>query len=177
MTTTSSKLLAELRGGSATDFLPTVVDDLTLAIDHEGTSPDQEIPPSAAIWVGNLRRIGAKKLTTCGLSVVADDAQLLISELVTNALQHGTGNQLVFHLTIGTDAIVMAVSDGSPDRPEVRTASVEEESGRGMFLIDALADTWGVSPDGTTTWCVLPVPASTRKSRTPRCSRQNSQPP
>jgi anti-sigma regulatory factor (Ser/Thr protein kinase) len=115
--------------------------------------------------VGNLRRIGAKKLHAWGLAVLADDAQLLISELVTNGLRHGTGHQIVFRLVIGVDMLVMEVDDGSPGRPEVRDASFDEENGRGMFLIDALAASWGVSADGTRTWCTLTKPEQKPTSR------------
>ncbi|WP_435127741.1 ATP-binding protein [Actinacidiphila sp. bgisy144] len=174
MTVTSTSLLAEIHGCPSRDVLSTVVDDLTLIVDHESPSQEHGMPASTAMWAGALRRIGAKKLAACGLAALVDDAQLLISELVTNALQHGAGHQLVFHLAIGTDEIVMAVSDGSPEHPTVRRAGAEEENGRGMFLVDALADAWGVSPDGTSTWCLLTVPEAARNSVQPGCRKRRS---
>lgn len=138
----------------------TVVDDLSLTISREGPPSDGHLPCSTARWVGRLRRIAGAKLRVWGLAALVDDTQLLISELVTNALQHGTHDRIVFRLVIGTDALVVEVDDGSPGRrPTVRTADSDAENGRGLVLVDALATSWGVSEDGTRTWCALKATA------------------
>jgi anti-sigma regulatory factor (Ser/Thr protein kinase) len=148
---------------------------MTLAI--ERLADRERMPSSCAIWVGNLRRIGAHRLSAHGLSSLVDNAELLISELVTNALQHGAGERIVFHLVITVDMVMIEVDDGSPCRPVVRSAGDFEESGRGMLLVSALADSWGVSPDGTRTWCTLATPASARRSRPRVCLRRAPEPP
>lgn len=73
---------------------------------------------------------------------VRDAAVLLTNELVTNALVHGDGR---FSLEIdrGRDAIVVAVSDRNPDVPRVLHPSGDREHGRGMAIVDSLADAWG----------------------------------
>ena len=106
-------------------------------------------------WVGRLRRISAAKLRAWGLAPLIDDAQLLVSELVTNALRYGQGVEIEFRLAITLQGMLLAVNDGSDRRPRLRVVGDSSETGRGLFLVAALADDWGVSPDGTTTWCTL----------------------
>jgi anti-sigma regulatory factor (Ser/Thr protein kinase) len=106
-------------------------------------------------WVGRLRRIGAAKLCLCGLAPLVDDAQLLISELLTNALRYGEGGEIEFRLAITSRGLLVAVNDGSAHRPRLNVADATDETGRGLYLVAAFADDWGVSPDGTATWCTL----------------------
>lgn len=155
------KVLAELHAGSPADVLPTVLDDVSLIIDREPLSADGEVPRSTAQWVGRLRRIAGAKLRLLGMAALVDDTQLLISELVTNGFQHGTYTRIVFRLVIGTEAVVVEVNDGSPDRrPETRRADSDAESGRGLAIVSALATSWGVSEDGTSVWCALALPGA-----------------
>ncbi|MER5462376.1 ATP-binding protein [Streptomyces sp. NPDC002668] len=163
MTTRSTERLAELYAASATDPLPTVLDDLSLTIERTSQPDGADVAASADIWVGRLRRIGAAKLNHWGLSALVDNAQLLISELVTNALKHGTGPEIVFRFIVGTDVVVLEVDDGSPGRPRIREAGPAEESGRGMLLVAAISASWGVSEDEARTWCTLTTPTTARR--------------
>ncbi|MFJ4407233.1 ATP-binding protein [Streptomyces sp. NPDC088910] len=106
-------------------------------------------------WVGRLRRISAAKLRAWGLDPVMDDVQLLVSELITNALRYGEDGEIGFRLVITLQGVLIAVNDGSGRRPRLSVVDEESETGRGLFLVAAIADDWGVSPDGTTTWCTL----------------------
>ncbi|MET8979394.1 ATP-binding protein [Streptomyces sp. NPDC004539] len=83
---------------------------------------------------------------------------MVITELVTNGLVHGTGEELVVRFLLTRRRLLIEVSDGSPGRAEVRAAGSGDESGRGMLLVDALTDGWGTSADGTTTWCSFTLP-------------------
>ena len=143
---------------------PTARDQLILQIERDPKSQRVPLPEHEALWVGQLRRTGAAKVRHCGYPGLVESAELLISELVTNALRYGTGEAVVFRLVLVADAFVIEVDDGSPGRPQVREAGPEEESGRGMLLVSAVADEWGVSPDGTRTWCVLKVPQAEQAS-------------
>ncbi|MFE2034290.1 ATP-binding protein [Streptomyces scopuliridis] len=158
------EILEELRLGSSSHAIPPVLDDLALAIERECPVADGEVPSSTAVWVGRLRRIGRAKLNVWGLSALADDAELLISELVTNGFKHGTERQIIFRLVIGVDVVVLEVDDGSPALPQLRDAGPDAINGRGLFIVDALAASWGVSSDGTRTWCALKVPEKKRRS-------------
>jgi len=107
--------------------------------------------------VGQMRRIGAAHLRKWGLNSCVDTASLLISELVTNAVRYGTGDTTL-SVAHRAGEILIEVTDGSPDFPQVRQPTTGEESGRGMFLVEALADRWGTSEDGTRTWCSIAAP-------------------
>jgi anti-sigma regulatory factor (Ser/Thr protein kinase) len=87
------------------------------------------------------------------------DVQLLCSELVGNAVRHG-GKRVELALTLGDAQLLVEVSDGSSVVPEQR-ADAEEESGRGLAIIDALADRWGASThgEGKTVWAAVRSPA------------------
>ncbi|MGW7691745.1 ATP-binding protein [Streptomyces asiaticus] len=163
VTTPAAEVLAEVGAGSVTDPLPAVLDDLSLTIKRPDVPEGRDAVAAAGAWVGVLRRIGTAKLNFWGLPHLVDSGRLLISELVTNALRHGRGPEVVFRFIIGVDLVVWEVDDGSPGRPEIRVAEPTEENGRGMFLVASIADSWGVSEDGTRTWCTLTVPASARR--------------
>lgn len=76
---------------------------------------------------------------------LADDALLIVSELVTNAEEHaaGTGGPQEIHLTLGSHRLLIAVSDGNPRRPVLREADTDDEFGRGLAIIHALAQDHG----------------------------------
>ncbi|MGW4076081.1 ATP-binding protein [Streptomyces asiaticus] len=158
VTATAAEVLAKASGGSAADPLPIVLDDLSLTIKRPAVSEGRDVVAAAGVWVGVLRRIGAAKLNYWGPPALIEDGRLLISELVTNALRHGNGPEVVFRFIIGVDLVVLEVADGSPGRPEIRVAEPTEENGRGMFLVASIANSWGVSEDGTRTWCTLTAP-------------------
>ncbi|MFI0937408.1 ATP-binding protein [Streptomyces sp. NPDC021020] len=148
------EILAELRAGSPANALPGVRQMLSLTVDRAPLARGGEVAEATAAWVPRLRRIARAKLSLWGLSSIADSSLLLISELVTNGLRYGAEQQVVFRLVLVSDFLVVEVEDGSSARPSIRAADSDAESGRGLLLVDALADAWGVSKDGTRTWCV-----------------------
>ncbi|NHC46675.1 ATP-binding protein [Motilibacter aurantiacus] len=75
-----------------------------------------------------------------------DDAALVLSELVGNAVRHGEGDLMRVRLRRTGNVLRIGVQDDSDRRPEPREASFEEESGRGMLIIDALSSSWGCEP-------------------------------
>jgi anti-sigma regulatory factor (Ser/Thr protein kinase) len=74
-----------------------------------------------------------------------DIAVLLADELIANAVDHGAP-PVVLSMTGSADRVVVAVTDAGPGRPVVRTHDTEAVRGRGMMLVDRLADAWGVDP-------------------------------
>jgi len=100
--------------------------------------------PSSSAEARSFVRAG---LLRCGRQDILDDALLLTSKLVTNASCHArTG--IVLELHVGADGVRVAVSDESADRPHKRRRQSELESGRGLLLVDVLADSWGVVEEG-----------------------------
>jgi anti-sigma regulatory factor (Ser/Thr protein kinase) len=79
-----------------------------------------------------------------------DNAQLVISELVTNALRHTRSETVGCELRLTGALLRVAVaSDGSGPGEEPRRAGEEEEGGRGLYLVCALSEGWGVRPRGS----------------------------
>lgn len=144
------------------DLSEPICDDFTVRISSDATADGALERDPGGQWVGRLRRISTAKLHNWGLAVLMDDAKLLVSELVTNALRYGEGEGIEFRLVITVDELLIAVNDGSAHRPELKVVGDSSETGRGLFLVAALADDWGVSPDGTTTWCTLSVAGASR---------------
>ncbi len=109
--------------------------------------------------VGAVRRRLRAALDHWGLPAeLSDTAELLASELVTNALVH-TGRGAVFDAVLtGGSRLRVEVQDAAGGQvPNRRTASDTATSGRGLLLVEALADDWGVQlrADGKTTWFEL----------------------
>ena len=90
---------------------------------------------------------------------VACTAMLLASELITNALEHGSGAITVL-VTTRPDQVRVEVTDESPMRPTARTANAEDENGRGLLIVEHLATAWGMEPlpdGGKSVWFDLDV--------------------
>ncbi|MEV6804640.1 ATP-binding protein [Streptomyces sp. NPDC051129] len=83
-------------------------------------------------------------------------AELLISELITNAIRHGAGPPLI-RLAWNGQLLRIAVSDDSDRQPRIRATSNTEPGGFGMQLLERLALRWGVTPrhPGKTVWAEL----------------------
>lgn len=108
-----------------------------------------------ALWPGRLRRVVRAALHRWKRPDLVTPEELLTTELVTNALRHGHGAEIRYRLYLTAAGLVTEVRDGSAHLAVLRHAAPHEEAGRGLFLVHAMADAWGVSADGATTWCVL----------------------
>lgn len=109
--------------------------------------------------VGRMRRITAAHLRLWKVpGPTAENIVLAVSELVANAIEHGCGD---IELTVlyACGEVRVEVTDGNPAPAKLTVADDEDVSGRGLFLVAVLAQDWGVSTDGRSTWCVFRVPA------------------
>ncbi|HUR51285.1 MAG TPA: ATP-binding protein [Mycobacteriales bacterium] len=78
---------------------------------------------------------------------VVDDALLVVSELVTNAVRHaGESSTLELELDQDGSSLRVALADGSTESPSPRPAPHAAEGGRGMTIMAALSDRWGIAP-------------------------------
>jgi len=86
-------------------------------------------------------------------------AQLLVSELVTNAVRYGKGDTVRVVVDVGPRRLVVSVTDRNPLPPQL-VGAANEQGGRGMLLVDALASGWGTaeSDGGKTVWFALDAP-------------------
>jgi anti-sigma regulatory factor (Ser/Thr protein kinase) len=102
-----------------------------------------------------------------GLAELSDSAELLVSELVTNALKASQvmtrSHPIRLWMLSDKVRVVILVWDGNPHPPVRMDASEEAESGRGLVLVQALSDKWNwyVSPGavGKVVWCQLSIDA------------------
>ncbi|MFJ9149100.1 ATP-binding protein [Streptomyces sp. NPDC102270] len=87
---------------------------------------------------------------------IIQTAELLVSELITNAIRHGTGPPLI-RLSWNGRLLRIAVSDDSDHRPCLRATKNTEPGGFGLQLLERLAYRWGVTPrhPGKTVWAEL----------------------
>lgn len=112
--------------------------------------------------LSNLRRWARGWLGRHPTGVDPDDVLLAMTEAVTNSACHGSPPVSV-QLTDDARRLRMEVTDGSDVLPRIPVQGVAQEGGRGLFLVEALTETWGVSmtaDGGKTVWCVFqPVPS------------------
>jgi hypothetical protein len=111
--------------------------------------------PGGPAEVGDARRFLGQTLDGWGLPV--DDAALVLSELVTNALLHTRGGFGVVLDRTGT-GIRIEVSDSSSRPPTLRPLELTVDHGRGLHLVDAISESWGSLEDadgGKTVWAEL----------------------
>ncbi|GGO27244.1 hypothetical protein GCM10010116_54620 [Microbispora rosea subsp. aerata] len=140
-------------------------DDAALLLARtEALSPDQiatwDIPPDPAL-VAPTRKLAVDQLLTWGLEDMEFVTGLVVSELVTNAMRHGTG-PIQLRL-IRNRTLICEVSDGSNTAPHLRRARVFDEGGRGLLLVAQLTQSWGTRQTacGKTIWCEQALPPST----------------
>jgi anti-sigma regulatory factor (Ser/Thr protein kinase) len=94
---------------------------------------------------------------------LVDDALLLVSELVTNAVRHGRPD-IRLEVSVSPPGIEVAVRDGGEDLPQMSSQPTPgtAESGRGLRIVDAVASAWGViadsPPPGKVVWFELHPP-------------------
>jgi serine/threonine-protein kinase RsbW len=103
------------------------------------------------------------RLTSHGRSALVPAAELCLSELAANAVRHARTDFEVELSDIGDGGVRLAVSDENPERPHRRPAAPLDLDGRGLNILAALADDWGVAdhpPAGKIIWCTLTVAGS-----------------
>jgi serine/threonine-protein kinase RsbW len=96
---------------------------------------------------------------------VVDTAELIVSELATNAIHHSAsgrfGGRFAVNLHVQPDRLWIGVLDQGGDQiPQLCNYPPEALGGRGLLLVATLATTWGVTGDdrGRTVWVILPLP-------------------
>lgn len=110
--------------------------------------------PSVPRSVAEARRFAVSVCAESGLASLCDTVALLVSEVATNALVHGSGDVRV-HIAPHGNRLHLEVSDDCDATPVLTDAGPDAEGGRGMALLDALASDWGVrrdEPVGKTVW-------------------------
>ena len=116
--------------------------------DIEQPLSDRLTVPSLPASIASVRRFAVAACRESGLVGLCDTVALLVSEVATNALVHGNGDVQV--RVVSQPALLrVEVSDESPRLPVPRAAGPLEEGGRGLALVETLASSWGVRPEGS----------------------------
>ncbi|MEU5754122.1 SpoIIE family protein phosphatase [Streptomyces sp. NPDC047829] len=112
---------------------------------------DWDVPLDPAA-VSTVRNACSRQLSAWGLDEMAFATELVLSELLTNAIRYGSDPVHVRLLHERT--LICEVSDGSSTSPHLRQAAITDEGGRGLFLVAQLARRWGTryTPTGKVVW-------------------------
>ncbi|WP_245919115.1 SpoIIE family protein phosphatase [Actinomadura mexicana] len=115
-----------------------------------------DLPADPAV-VAETRNLVAERLTRWGLDEAIYVTELIVSELVTNAIRYAKGP---IQLRIIRDrTLICEVSDGTSTAPHLRRARLLDEGGRGLLLVAQLTQRWGTrhTPHGKTIWTEQPL--------------------
>ncbi|WP_416979861.1 SpoIIE family protein phosphatase [Streptomyces sp. T028] len=136
-------------------------DDMALLLARTRSIPKE----ATAVWefrgdptvVSEARKLTARQLTAWGLQDLVFTTELIVSELVTNAIRYAggpVGLRLIRH-----DVLVCEVTDPSNTQPRLRRARTTDEGGRGLFLVAQLTARWGCryGQNGKTIWAEQPI--------------------
>ncbi|MDH6624602.1 serine phosphatase RsbU (regulator of sigma subunit)/anti-sigma regulatory factor (Ser/Thr protein kinase) [Streptomyces sp. LBL] len=138
-------------------------DDVALLMARlNGIEPDDVAEwrlPLAPAEVGRARAVVREQLHEWGLARLADPAELMVSELVTNAVRHSHSRPVELRLVRG-DTLLCEVDDDDHDLPTLLDTGPGDEIGRGLRLVSTLAREWGTSRTkaGKTVWFELRLP-------------------
>ncbi|MFF8605656.1 SpoIIE family protein phosphatase [Streptomyces sp. NPDC015346] len=160
------RTLEETGDSVLTTMLPHPSEDdaaLLLARVHalsDGQVASWDLPADFA-EVARFRGLAVEKAVDWGHDEAAFVVELVVSELVTNALRYG-GAPMRLRL-IRDQSLICEVSDGGHTSPHLRRAGQDEEGGRGLFLVAQLTERWGTryTPDGKTIWAEVPLSGPT----------------
>jgi anti-sigma regulatory factor (Ser/Thr protein kinase) len=145
----------------------------------DGTVANRPVQSPAATWplmshlefaamptaVGSARKHARAVALEFGLPALADDIELIVSELVTNAVQaseylrDSSSMPPVVRLWLASDlqCMFIRVWDGSDQVPLRQNAESDDDSGRGLMLVDALSSEWGTysKAKGKVVWAIV----------------------
>ncbi|MEU8846608.1 SpoIIE family protein phosphatase [Streptomyces sp. NPDC048564] len=171
-------LRARLRAassGSAPPTLERLCDEALGALGAGGRDDDIALlaarfegilPETVAYWymaprpqtAGQARRLTRRTLGHWGLESLVETTELMVSEVVANAVRFAS-RPITLRL-LCTDVLRCEVGDDSPIVPRMRHARLSDEGGRGLFLVDQLAQSWGATrvSTGKVVWFEQPLP-------------------
>ncbi|MGW7367240.1 SpoIIE family protein phosphatase, partial [Streptomyces sp. NPDC054841] len=137
-------------------------DDVALLIARTRTlGPDRVAEwsvPSDPSAVAGMRAAAGRTLSDWGLSELAFGTELILSELLTNAIRYGS--QPIRVRLLHDQGLTCEVADGSSTSPHLRYAATTDEGGRGLFLVAQIAERWGTryTAEGKIIWAEQPLP-------------------
>ncbi|MFJ5273085.1 ATP-binding protein [Streptomyces sp. NPDC088358] len=113
--------------------------------------------------IGQVRRIVSAQLRYWHLDPLIDRAALGVTELLTNVHLHAQPDKVcTVEIELLLDRLTVSVHDHDPRLPELQDAGPTATCGRGLAMVAAVSESWGVRPDGESgkvVWFTLPAPA------------------
>lgn len=113
--------------------------------------------------IGQVRRIVSAQLRYWHLDPLIDHAALGVTELLTNVHRHAQPDKsCIVEIELLLERLTVSVHDHDPRLPTVREVGASSTSGRGLALIAAVSESWGVRPRGgagKVVWFTLPAPS------------------
>jgi GAF domain-containing protein len=137
-------------------------DDVALLVARfEGIAPEDVVRWTLRLdqaEVAEARRLTRRQLAAWGLERLAETAELLVSELVTNAIRAASHAVELRMMRVGK--LLVEVSDDNHNLPQLQRADGDDETGRGLALVSHLSRRWGTSREavGKVVWFELPLP-------------------
>ncbi|MEU3558449.1 SpoIIE family protein phosphatase [Streptomyces fragilis] len=131
-------------------------EDLTLLLARVDRLPEEDFAcwklPADPDQVVRVRGLVTSQLARWGLEEASFTTELIVSELVTNAIRYA-GGPIGVRL-VKDERLICEVSDPSQSQPHLRRARLSDEGGRGLFLVAQMTDRWGsrYTPEGKTIW-------------------------
>jgi len=132
--------------------------------------------PDLGLAAKAAREYSERVLRGWGLQALADDAAVIVSELVSNAIRHGVNGRsdpawdcIELILWRRPGQIICAVTDPGTGTPAMANPDPLAEQGRGLHVVEALSVTWGwtrLGSPGKAVWAALEVPRAERAERT-----------
>ncbi|OON71392.1 ATP-binding protein [Streptomyces tsukubensis] len=116
--------------------------------------------------IGQVRRIVSAQLRYWHLDPLIDHAALGVTELLTNVHRHAEPDKTcTVEIELLLERLTVSVHDRDPRVPEIRNAEPFETGGRGLALVAAVSESWGVRPQGAgkVVWFTLPAPVPAAK--------------
>ncbi|MFD7003879.1 SpoIIE family protein phosphatase [Streptomyces mirabilis] len=159
---TCDRLLEALQNGRQADDVALLL-ARTRALDTSQVA-SWSLPADPAI-VAEARKAASEQLVKWGLEDSTFTTELVVSELVTNAIRYG-GGPIQLRL-IRDAALICEVSDASSTAPHLRRARVFDEGGRGLLLVAQLTDRWGTRqvPSGKIIWAEQALAGASPQAR------------
>ncbi|MEV5755863.1 ATP-binding protein [Streptomyces tendae] len=136
---------------------------------HRSVLPFRAVPAEVRL----LRRAAAAQLGRWGVPQAAGETELVVTELATNVIKHvGEGATATLVLEREGERLRVEVHDKSPSLPSLSPAGCDEECGRGLHLLAAVAANWGtvLTAVGKSVWCEITLAPERACRRTERAA-------
>jgi hypothetical protein len=105
--------------------------------------PGEPLADEDLAWPGRFRRISRALLKLWGLAALRDGVDTVLTEMITNALEHGGGIEVGVRIIRTATGVWIEVADSAPKPPATLPTGLDAEEGRGLLMIGAVADQWG----------------------------------